>query len=470
MAQHQVLETQKNPLTTQVTPWEVKGEIDYDKLIVEFGCQPVDQALLVRMEKLIEGPVHRFLRRGIFFSHRDLDLLLDHHQASLPFYLYTGRGPSSESMHVGHMIPFLFTLWLQRTFGVPLVIQMTDDEKFLFRPELSLEDTRHMCQENIKDIIAFGFDPELTFIFSDFEYVGTMYPTICRIQKHLNLSTVRSTFGFNETANIGKISFVAIQAAPSFPSSFPDILFRSTPSANQNQDQDQNPIPSQDDDDLHSSSLTDRQRKKELRKKQKEEKQKSRQQRLASGKTQHSQSPSPSPSDKWRCLIPCAIDQDPYFRLTRDVAHKLGPQGHKPALLHSKFFPALAGVDQKMSSSCPDSTIFLTDTREMIRRKIHRKAFSGGRDTWAEQQIRGVDLSVDIPFLWLNFFLEDDHELERLRQDYGQGKIKTSEVKDLLVNTLSDLIEDHQKRRQEVTPEMVLRFTRPHFIGGFNDE
>ena len=40
-----------------------------------------------------------------------------------------------------------------------------------------------------------------------------------------------------------------------------------------------------------------------------------------------------------RCLIPCAIDQDPYFRMTRDVAPKLGH--HKPALLMSKFFPAL---------------------------------------------------------------------------------------------------------------------------------
>ena len=40
-----------------------------------------------------------------------------------------------------------------------------------------------------------------------------------------------------------------------------------------------------------------------------------------------------------RCLIPCAIDQDPYFRMTRDVAGRLGH--HKPALIMSKFFPAL---------------------------------------------------------------------------------------------------------------------------------
>lgn len=42
------------------------------------------------------------------------------------------------------------------------------------------------------------------------------------------------------------------------------------------------------------------------------------------------------------CLIPCAIDQDAYFRMTRDVAPRLGFT--KPALIHSKFFPPLQGA------------------------------------------------------------------------------------------------------------------------------
>ncbi len=39
------------------------------------------------------------------------------------------------------------------------------------------------------------------------------------------------------------------------------------------------------------------------------------------------------------CLIPCAIDQDPYFRVTREVAQRL--KYPRPALIHSVFFPAL---------------------------------------------------------------------------------------------------------------------------------
>lgn len=68
------------------------------------------------------------------------------------------------------------------------------------------------------------------------------------------------------------------------------------------------------------------------------------------------------------CLIPCAIDQDPYFRMTRDVAPKLG--FNKPALLHSTFFPALQGAKTKMSSSDPNSSIYLTDTPKQIKNKV----------------------------------------------------------------------------------------------------
>ncbi|CAG8712309.1 7402_t:CDS:2, partial [Scutellospora calospora] len=67
------------------------------------------------------------------------------------------------------------------------------------------------------------------------------------------------------------------------------------------------------------------------------------------------------------CLIPCAIDQDPYFRLTRDVAHKL--KYPKPSLIHAKFFPALQGPQTKMSASVDNSAIFMSDTPNQIKKK-----------------------------------------------------------------------------------------------------
>lgn len=75
--------------------------------------------------------------------------VLDEYEAGNPFYLYTGRGPSSDSLHLGHLIPFLFTLELQRQFNVPLVIQLTGDEKYLWK-DLTLEECRHYTRENVK--------------------------------------------------------------------------------------------------------------------------------------------------------------------------------------------------------------------------------------------------------------------------------------------------------------------------------
>lgn len=66
-------------------------------------------------------------------------------------------------------------------------------------------------------------------------------------------------------------------------------------------------------------------------------------------------------------LIPCAIDQDPYFRMTRDVAPRLGLP--KPALLLSSFIPSLLGANSKMSASIESSAIYLTDTPEQIKNK-----------------------------------------------------------------------------------------------------
>jgi len=53
-------------------------------------------------------------------------------------------------MHLGHLLPFLFTKWLQDTFKVPLVIQITDDEKFFFKGEYTLEVSRQNLPSYIK--------------------------------------------------------------------------------------------------------------------------------------------------------------------------------------------------------------------------------------------------------------------------------------------------------------------------------
>jgi len=156
--------------------------------------------LLERFERLTGHKPHRWLRRGLFFSHRDLDKILTHYEKGETFLIYTGRGPSGDSLHVGHTIPFEFTKWLQDVFDMPLVIMLTDDEKFLFKESLTVEETIKFSQDNARDIIAMGFDVKKTFIYSDFEYMGGhIYQNAIEFSKLLPTNQVRGAFGFDGT-------------------------------------------------------------------------------------------------------------------------------------------------------------------------------------------------------------------------------------------------------------------------------
>ncbi len=201
-----------------VTPWEVKGKIDYDKLIKQFGTKEIDNALLNRIKKHTKD-LHFMLTRKIFFSHRDMDFILDKFEGGEKFFLYTGRGPSGET-HLGHLIPWIFTKWLQDKFGAELYFQITEDEKSLVK-KLTLDETTRIAYDNILDIIAVGFDPKKTHIFLDTEYSKTLYKMAVRVSKHITFSTAKSVFGFENSSNIGIVFFPSMQIAPCF---FPSEL------------------------------------------------------------------------------------------------------------------------------------------------------------------------------------------------------------------------------------------------------
>jgi tryptophanyl-tRNA synthetase len=131
---------QENDSEMVVTPWEVRGKLDYERLIKEFGTQPLTEELLSKVAKYTDK-LHMQIDRRIFFSHRDLDKVLDQYEKGKKFVLYTGRGPSGP-VHIGHLVPWIFTLHLQEKFGARLYFQMTDDEKFLINDEATLEKTR----------------------------------------------------------------------------------------------------------------------------------------------------------------------------------------------------------------------------------------------------------------------------------------------------------------------------------------
>ncbi|EWC86729.1 tryptophan-tRNA ligase [Plasmodium falciparum NF54] len=391
-----------------VTPWDVninnEEGINYNKLIKEFGCSKITENHIKRIEKLTNSKAHHFIRRGIFFSHRDLDFLLNYYEQHKCFYIYTGRGPSSLSMHLGHLIPFYFCKYLQEAFNVPLVIQLSDDEKYLFNQNYSLEYINTLTNENVKDIISVGLNPELTFIFKNTEYAGYLYPTVLSIHKKTTLNQSMNVFGFNHSDNIGKISYPSFQIAPCFSQCFPNFLGKNIP-----------------------------------------------------------------------CLVPQGIDQDPYFRLSRDIAVKMAL--HKPVVVHSVFMPGLQGVNSKMSSTKKkkddngksnstfdhnNSVIFLTDTPEQIKNKINKYAFSGGGTTIQEHREKGGNLDKDISYQYLRYLLEDDNKLNEIGEKYKKGEMLSGEIKKILIDVLTELVLKHQEKKKSLTDEEISYFFDPN--------
>lgn len=364
----------------KVTPYQVSGDIDYDKLIKDFGVRKIDNTVLAEIEKYT-GNLHFMLRRGVFFAYRDLKWLLDKYANKEKFFLYTGRGPSGP-IHLGHLQTWMFTKWLQDKFDVELWFQFTDDEKFLFKDK-SMEEISKWTYENMLDVIAVGFDPKKTHFLIDTKHAGLMYPEAIKFAKKITFSTVKAAFGLTNSSNIGQIFYTSMQAVPAI---IPSVLAKKN-------------IP---------------------------------------------------------CLIPLAIDQDPHFRVARDVYTKLGY--YKPSIIHGVFLPPLEGVQGKMDTTGRCVAISTTDTPSEVKKKINKYAFSGGQATLEEHREKGGNPDIDVCFQYLRMmFEEDDVKLAELDKDYRSGKLSTRELKQYTIDKINTFLEKHQKAREKAK-KMVDKF------------
>ncbi|PIY90594.1 MAG: tryptophan--tRNA ligase [Nitrosopumilales archaeon CG_4_10_14_0_8_um_filter_34_8] len=355
-----------------VTPWHVEGDIDYDKLIKKFGTEKISPDILKRIKK-ITGEDHFMLRRGIFFSHRELNRILEDYDNGKKFFLYTGRGPSGHT-HIGHLVPWVFSKWLQDKFGVNMYFQLTDDEKFYAKPDLTLEDTSKFAYENALDFIALGFKPNNTKIIINTKNIQTLYPIAAQVAKKINFSNTKAVFGFTNETNIGMIFYTALQSAPCFIEDKP-------------------------------------------------------------------------------VLIPLGVDQDPHFRLTRDVAPKIGKQ--KPALIHNIMIPGLSGPGGKMSASDENGTIYTTDSPNTVKKKINKHAFSGGQIDIEQHRKLGGDPDIDVSYQYLRIFFEpDDNKLKSIYDDYKSGKMLTGELKTILIEKINEFLAIHQVKREKAKDQI----------------
>jgi tryptophanyl-tRNA synthetase len=355
-----------------VTPWHVEGDIDYDKLIEKFGTQKISPELLEKIRSMTNED-HFMLRRGIFFSHREMNRILEDYEKGNDFFLYTGRGPSGHT-HIGHLVPWVFAKWLQDKFNVNLYFQLTDDEKFYSKTNLTLEETKKFAYENALDFIALGFNPEKTKIIINTKNIQTLYPIAAQVAKKINFSNTKATFGFTNETNIGMIFYTSLQSAPCFIEDKP-------------------------------------------------------------------------------VLIPLGVDQDPHFRLTRDIAQKIGKQ--KPALIHNIMIPALTGPGGKMSASEEKGTIYTTDTPDVVKKKINKYAFSGGQPDIEQHRKLGGNPDIDVSYQYLRIFFEpNDNKLKKIYEDYKSGKLLSGELKAILIEKINEFLKTHQEKREKAKQQI----------------
>ncbi len=358
-----------------VTPYEVKGKIDYDRLRELFGTQGLTPELLARLHRLAGGELPPLLTRGIYYSHRDLGPLLDAYENGRPFFVYSGRGPSGP-LHTSHLIQFDICAWFHRRLGVPMYIQITDDEKFWARSGLTREETARWGLENLYDILALGFDPKRTHVFFDSRSIAAMYPLAIRVARKITFSNVKAVFGFEGSTNIGLVFYTALQSVPAFWPSWAEG--RAVP-----------------------------------------------------------------------CLIPCGIDQDPHFRLTRDIAEGLGYP--KPALLHSKMVMGLLGEGvMSTTGNRADDALFLNDPPKVVERKI-RAAFTGGRATVEEQRRLGATPEVcSVWTLWRTRFAPAEAEFEEITRTCRSGELLCGDCKARLIERVHGFYAQHAEAREKV--------------------
>lgn len=361
---------------TNVTPWSVSGNVDYEKVLTEFGVSKISASLKTRILKICEKKgfePHRLIKRDIIVGHRDLDKFLDAWENGEDVFLYTGRSPSA-GVHLGHYLVWEFTAWLQRLLNCDLWFQFPDEEKYLFKQEYSLETARESLEDNLKEVAAMNFLEDRTYFLVNTRNANLVYPEAIKVAKKLTASSVKAAFGFSDSANVGSLFYTSMQSVPAF---LPSAL---------------------------------------------------------KGKKMH-------------CLIPHAIDQDPHFRLTRDVLKRMGYT--KPSSIQTSFLPGLKGFSDagKMSSSNESSSVYLHDTASNIKKTINKYAFSGGQDSVELHRKKGGDPSIDVACQWLNFLCDDDDLVNDVWLRYRKGLLLSGEVKKIAIEFVQDLVSQHQKSK-----------------------
>ncbi|HJM24818.1 MAG TPA: hypothetical protein QF821_04145, partial [Candidatus Thalassarchaeaceae archaeon] len=128
------------------------------------------------------------------------------------------------------------------------------------------------------------------------------------------------------------------------------------------------------------------------------------------------------------------------------IERKMGGMGLlQPSSTYHRFAVGMTG--DKMSSSQPESTIFMDDPIDVMERKVKR-AISGGQPTVEEHRRHGGDVSKDVAFQYMQYFFEeDDGALQEIRKEYESGRLLAGEIKQTCIDSATEWLNNLKERR-----------------------
>jgi len=198
-------EEEKN---SRVTPWEVKGEIDYEKLGKEFGVKPMPENLPASFRENL------LFRRKIIFAQRDFPGILESIKNKKKFVMMTGLMPSGK-FHLGHMLLVQQMIFYQN-LGAKLYVTVADLEAYNTRGK-NLEELRKIAIEQyLTNYIALGLKPKnLDFYFQSersnvSEKANAYYSLASKFSRYATFNEFKAVYG---DLSPGKISSSLLQAA-----------------------------------------------------------------------------------------------------------------------------------------------------------------------------------------------------------------------------------------------------------------
>ena len=440
-----------------IDPWGSAQSTDYGRIIDQFGLTPLIPSTVTNPSKL-----HR---RGIIFAHRDFDVVQEAQRKGDPFGVLTGLMPSGQ-MHLGHSMVIEQVKWFQQ-HGGDVTIAVADLESQATRG-VSLEKGRKIAlEEYISNYAALGLDPEKTNV-----YFQSRRPIVQRLGfqlgKRTNLNEFEAIYGFNGETNLAHVQAPLVQVG--------DILHPQTDEFG-----GLRPIvvPVGVDQDPHlrltrglanktnwfnlkdassrglSISLSihdenagafgqmangrvDRAKVESVFS------------RIVDTLTDLGFSDIMSNPKQGAVHVPSATTRDRHgirmalLSLERELG---GPGLLAPSSTYHHFAVGMTG--DKMSSSKPKTTLFLSDDIKAVEKKIKR-AFSGSQATVEEHRRLGGNPDIDVAYQYMMYFFEDDDAyLAEISSDYRAGKILAGEMKQLCIDRATEWMSSlHEMRDQ----------------------